>query len=236
MTNGSRATSELNGAGFSCGFAVNSGVGLAGSIAAAAPSGGLSFSVSAVLWTGFASSTISCMNGIYRSYEVVAHPDSTWLAELDDSERYAFWMSVNDVVGLATSVGEARVATRSLLAALESRALIPSMSELARMSSAERVTAVTTAIRGAGRDAETVSLFRRAVSEASLSRGSVTGAHAALSEHAAAELHRAVSEVVSNFSPYVVNAMPSSLVGSASGTLNSTLNVIVSVVNTEPSR
>jgi hypothetical protein len=237
QTNGSRVLPELIGAGLSCGFAVIAGIGVVGSAAAEIPTVGASSILAVASYIGLATSSAQCLNGVVRFQEAVRHPNSRSLAELDNQDWYKVVTFVVDAAGVASGVAGLPQASRNLMAILERRAMIPAAGELATMNRARRTETISNAIQQASRNPETAEAVRRAVAEAVAAAGSgqrsIVGARAvaaAISQETARRLHRSLMEVISGYASLPINALPSSLVGSASGSINTTGGVILNVI------
>jgi hypothetical protein len=238
QANGSRVVPELIGAGLSCGFAVISGIGVFGSVAAEIPTVGASSILAAASYIGFATSSVQCLHGVVRLQEAVRHPNSRSLAELDSQDWYVWTSNVVDAFGVASGVAGLPQASRNLLAILERRAMIPTASQLAGMNRAGRQAALNSAIEQASRNPETAQAVRQAVAEAIAASGSsqrsIVGARAgvaAISQETTRRLHRSLVEVFSGYVSLPINALPSERVGSASGSINFFGGKILNVIN-----
>jgi hypothetical protein len=140
-SNGSRATSELVGAGLSCGFAVVAGVGVLGGAAAEVPTAGTSTALVVVAWVGFVSSGVQCVNGIVRSVEALRNPDKNSLQQWDENTIYTTAVLIVDLVGVVGAIASLPTATRNVLAILERRGGLAAV-KLSTMNSVERRAAI----------------------------------------------------------------------------------------------
>ena len=157
VLNRSQAVPELIGAGLSCGLAVWSGVEIIGGTIGAPATGGTSLVITVIGWTGFAMSSIQCINGLTRSYQVAFHPDEDTLHQWDQNDWYRWSMFAVDAIDVGTGVAGVTLLGRRLARLLaERRALITVVPEglqgLDRMSRDERKRAVQQAIQDLARD------------------------------------------------------------------------------------
>lgn len=241
-SNQSRATSELVGAGLSCGFAVIAGIGVIGGAAAEIPTAGASTVLVVVAWVGFATSAVQCVNGIVRSVEAERNPETNSLQQWDNNQIYSTALLIVDIVGVATAVASLPAATKNLLAVLERRGSLLTAQTLSTMNRVERQAAMRAALAQATRTPEGRAEVLKALRDAGLSekQAAQTLASGAATTRRAGVALRAITEVtatrlnmqllgaLSGGMTPLVSATPSRLTGSASGSINS---VIVHIIN-----
>ncbi|MEW6639438.1 MAG: hypothetical protein AB1586_02965 [Pseudomonadota bacterium] len=107
---------ELWGMGVSCTGAVVAGIGVAGAVAAAPETGGLSLPAAALLWGGATASAAQCGVSFYRFGNVVRGRDDINVS-LDRDRSYKRAMYILDGVGLVGAGGAIKevAATRAAL-------------------------------------------------------------------------------------------------------------------------
>ncbi|MBV8968038.1 MAG: hypothetical protein JO331_03125, partial [Verrucomicrobia bacterium] len=240
-SNGSRATSELVGAGLSCGFAIVAGIGVLGGAAAEVPTAGTSTVLVVAAWVGFASSGLQCLNGIARSVEALRNPDQNSLQQWDNNTIYSTATLIVDIIGVASAAASLPAATRNLLAVLERRGGLAAL-KLSALNKVERQAAMKEAIEKATRTPEGQKELVDALRKAGLSekQAAQTIAHSAKSARRAGVALRAITEITASrlhmhllsalsggLTP-LVSATPSRVTGSASGSVNS---LIVHIIN-----
>ncbi|MEY2725319.1 MAG: hypothetical protein RLZZ458_1186 [Planctomycetota bacterium] len=241
ISNRSRVGRELLGTGLSCGLAVVAAVGVFGSVAAEVPTGGASTALLVASWAGLGTSGLQCLNGLVRVGAVAADPNGNSLQEWDQNSVYNASTMIVDAIGLASGVASLPVAGRNLWTiiarqrALASRNLTEST--LRSMNQTQRAAVISEAFTEAsrtteGRDAIIRALRERGVGPAALQRSTLSVRNAGLavdviSAERTRRLRAAVLAVLSTPVGGLVSAMPSTIVGNASGSLNT---LIVHVV------
>ena len=219
ITNSSRVNAELTGAGISCTLAVISGVGVIGGVAAEVPTAGASTLLVVMVWTGFVTSGIQCVNAIVRSVEAVQNPDSNSLQRWDSNEIYSTSILIVDAVGVVSSLISLPFATRNLLAILERRGGMVAAGQLERMSRPARQEAIERALQQATRTPEGRAAIEQALREAGLNARQV----AQVMAHGAGTARRArvVSQVITAETARRLNATIRDIVGGVSGVVAS---------------
>jgi len=243
ITNGSRIWSELAGAGLNCGFAVISGVGVLGGAAAELPSGGTSTFLVVVAWAGFATSSVQCLNGIVRTVEATANPDSDSLARWDQNKIYTVSFLVVDAIGVGAGLASLGPNIKNLLAVLERRGGLPAAGALAKMGRDARGKAIQDAINLARRNPESTKILDQALADALSSRtvrrvarnviiaarnsNAITDV---IADETARRLTRAIIDVIGSVDSPIASSLPSNWVGSASGSVNAAGGQLIHVV------
>lgn len=250
VSNDSKITAELVGAGFNCGIAVISGAGVLGGAAATPASGGASLVVTVALWTGFVTSSIQCVNGIVRVAAAVSEPEGDTLARWDANPVYQNTMLAVDGIGLVAGLAALPQGVRTVLQALERRAGVRGLAvAVARATSRnERKQLIREAFEVVTRSPEAASEIQQALRAAGFtgqqSRNVVNygvGTHraarmasTALSEAAGLELARTLRALSSQVGQLAASAtmsgMPQSVVGSASGSVRASADLIPGLV------
>ena len=243
ITNRSRIWSEFAGAGLNCGFAVISGVGVVGSAAAEVPSGGSSTFLLVVAWTGLATSSVQCINGIVRTVEAARHPDSDSISRWDQNKVYTVSFLIVDAIGVGAGLASLGPNVKNLLAVLERRGGLASGEALAKMSRDARGKAIQAALQQARRNPESAKILDEALREAlggrvirRVARNVIIASRNAgqvsdiIADETARRLSRAIIDVVSSVDTPIASAMPSNWVGSASGSVNALGGQLIHVV------
>jgi len=243
ITNRSRMWSEFAGAGLSCGFAVISGVGVLGSAAAEVPSGGSSTFLLVVAWTGFATSSIQCINGIVRTVEATRNPDSDSIARWDQNKIYTVSFLIVDAIGVGAGLASLAPNVKNLLAVLERRGGLASADALAKMSRDARGKAIQAALQQARRNPESAKILDEALAEAlggrvvrRVARNVIIASRNAgqvsdvIADETARRLSRAMIDVISSVDSPIASAMPSDWIGSASGSVNAVGGQLIHVI------
>jgi hypothetical protein len=130
--------SELWATGVSCTGAVVSGVGVAGAVALAPETGGLSLPSAVLLWGGAAASAGQCAVGLYRFSNVVRDRDDL-NESMDKNPEYRATMYVLDGVGLVGAGGAVKEIAETEAALKEAGATLDS-AKLGRLSRQQRLT------------------------------------------------------------------------------------------------
>jgi hypothetical protein len=243
ITNRSRVWSELTGAGLNCGFAVISGIGVLGGAAGEVPSAGTSTFLVVVAWAGFVTSSVQCINGVVRTVEAATNPDSDSIARWDQNRIYTLSFLVVDAIGVGAGIASAGPAIKNLLAVLERRGGLPAAQALGKMGREARAQAIQDALKQARRNPESQKILDKALEEAIGSRtlrrvaanSVIAGRNAAvvsdvIADETARRLMRAIVDVVSAVDTPLASAMPSSSVGSASGSVNALGGQLIHVI------
>lgn len=246
ISNNSRVTSEVVGAGLSCGLTIIAGIGVIGGAAAEVPTAGASTIVVVLAWTGFVTSGIQCINGIVRSAEALSNPTTNSLQQWDDNTIYSTAFLIVDALGLASGFAALPATMKNLLAVLQRRGALLSLAQLERMSRAERQVALRAAVQQATRTEEGAAEMATALRNAGLSErqaasvlanGASTARRArtalrAISSVTATRLNAQLLGAISGGLSPLVSASPSRITGSGSGVINS---LIVHVLNVQSS-
>jgi hypothetical protein len=219
---------------------VISGVGVLGSAAAEVPSAGTSTFVLVVAWAGFAASSVQCLNGIARVTAIAANPDGNTRQEWDSNKIYTRSIFVVDPIGVASGLASLPQATRNLLQILERRGGLATTQLLSQMNRAERAAMIQEAVRQASRNPESAKLLEEALKDAGALRQATTSTGASVriakatlnvvSRETTRRLTRAVLDVVANIDGPIASGLPSSWVGSASGSVNTIGGLVLSIV------
>jgi hypothetical protein len=234
VTNKSRLVPELVGAVASCGLTGLSALGMVAGAAAEVPTGGASTALVILGWTGVATSGLQCINGIVRSAEAIANPDSDSLEQWDKNDVYKWSFLIIDGVGVATSVVGMAAGMKNLWAILERRGGLMAADKMANLSRAERAEAVRRAIAQASQTPEGKAAVAKALKEAKLkpnqvkqamTRGVSTvrlskKAMAAVSADAASRVFKSTRDILAGVAGLGVSASSSKYTGSGSGSLN----------------
>lgn len=235
ITNGSHFWRELRGAGLSCGLAVVSGIAVSGGVLLEIPSAGTSTVLVVAGWTGLGMAGLQCGNGLVRSWQTMANPDSDSLQQLDDDRIYKTLFLAIDAVGIAAAVVQIPLAVRNLYAVLQRRGSLSAVDELSRLSRAERAAQTKEALRRATQTPEGRQAVEAALREAGLTQKQVaqsfgygaettrraTVVSKVISTETTTRLNTTIRNIISGFAGIGVSATPSSWTGSASGSVNS---------------
>ncbi len=119
ITNGSRLRQELIGAGLSCSLTVVSAVAVVGGVAGEVPSAGASTLLVIAGWTGLITSGAQCANGLVRSWQTIANPETNSLQQWDNNRYYSTAFLIIDAVGVVSSLVQLPFAVRNLMGILE---------------------------------------------------------------------------------------------------------------------
>ena len=241
VTNRSRMGLEFVGAGLSCGLTVVSAVGVLGGVAAEIPSGGTSTFLVVAGWVGLTTAGLQCLNGLVRVGMVVSNPDGNSLQQLDSNTLYSGTTVVVDALGLASGVASLPAAGRNLWAILARQRSFAarglSETALRQMNRAERLRVIGEVVEEAsrtpeGRDAIIAAARRVGVGSQSIqSTSGLSVRNAArmagvISAETTRRLHATVLSAISVPAGGVVSALPSSVVGNASGSVNWVINIV----------
>lgn len=240
-TNRSKIGPELIGAGLACGLTIVSAFGVAAGVAGEIPTGGASTFLVLAGWTGFGTASIQCANGLVRVGSLIATPQGNTLAQWDNTGWYSTSILVVDAIGIAGGITSLPLQVRNLFAVLSrQRSFIArglSLEALRNMNRAGRINAISEVFADAGRTAEGREALVKAAREMGVgprTLQSTTG----LSVQASAKMVKSISietsrrlmasvrDILATTAGTTGSAMPSSLVGSASGSVNYTINVI----------
>lgn len=244
ITNRSRVWSELAGAGLNCSFAVISGVGVLGSAAGEVPTAGASTFLLIVAWTGFVTTGIQCINGVVRTVEAVRAPDSDSLARWDQSKIYTMSFLIVDAVGIGAAVLTAPAAVKNLLGVLERRGGMASSQKLAAMGREARAKEIQSAMLKARQNVQSAKELEQALKDAlsaktlrRVAAGNVVVAsrnagtiNKVITDETARRLERAILDIVGVVDSPIASGLPSTVVGSASGSVNALGGQIIHVV------
>lgn len=250
VTNDSRVGRELIGAGLSCGFTAIAGVGFVASLAAEGVSLGTSTFLAVAAWGGMVSGGLQCMNGLYRSYEVIANPHSDSLEQLDNEVWYSRTCFVVDAVGVLSAVVGIGAARRALLELLERRAALPSAAALERMTRPERDVAMREALRRASQtpaarrelqqalqeafpDRNIAAMMRAGGSSGTLTTGRVVSG--IISQQLATSIGNEIRGIILSVAGIGVSATPASWTGSGSGSVNTIATTVINIIEIAPS-
>lgn len=235
ITNGSRLRQELIGSGLSCSLTVVSGIAVFGGVAGEIPSGGLSTVLVVAGWTGLITAGAQCGNGLVRSWQTIANPDTNSLQQWDDNRYYSTAFLIIDTVGIVAAVVQLPLAVRNLYAVLQRRGGLMAANELSRLSRPERAAQTREALRRATQTPEGRQAVETALREAGLIERQVAQAfnYGAQTTRRATVVSRVISaettirlnatlrDIISGVAGVGVSATPSRWTGSASGSVNS---------------
>ncbi|MGH9594626.1 MAG: hypothetical protein ACRD5L_16165, partial [Bryobacteraceae bacterium] len=243
-TNRSRMWAEFAGAGLNCGFAVVSGTGVIGSAAAEIPSAGTSTFVLVVAWTGFATSSLQCVNAIVRSVAAVAHPDSDSISRWDESRIYSIGFLIVDALGVVSAIASMRPALKTLIAVLRTKGGLMATEDLLKLGRLAKAKEIQRALAQAARSPESRKALEEALKEAGVSGrtlrraagNAVIAARNAevignvIAKETARRLERAFLEVIAAGGTPVASAIREEDVGAASGSVRAAGGLIAHVV------
>lgn len=242
VSNRSAIGAELTGAGLACGFTIIAAAGVVAGAAAEVPTAGASTILVYASWIGMVTSGIQCVNGVARAAAAISAPDDNTLQRWDANEWYTGIIFTVDLIGVVSSLVSLPAATRNLLAILERRSGQAALrAAVERASREERRRLIQEAMRQATRTADGAAEVRAALEAARLTgrqaaqvieHGAGTARRArivagALSEVTGVRLFRTCRDVLGGVGGIVASATPSSLTGSASGSVNTIGSFII---------
>jgi len=241
VTNDSVLGPELIGAGLSCGLTIVAALGVAGGVAAEVPTGGMSSFLVVAAWVGLTTSAIQCANGIVRVGAIIAAPEDNTLQRWDKSAIYTNSILVVDALGVVSGLASLPFATRNLYAVLQRQSSFVarglSFESLRSMNRAQRLAVISEVFEEAARTPEGRAALITAARQAGVGTQTIQRS-ASLSVRGAATVSRVIrDETVRRLSASmrdvfgglvgpVGSGMRSSLVGSASGSVNYVINLI----------
>jgi hypothetical protein len=232
---------ELLGAAANCSLAFVSGIGADASLAGEGVTGGTSTVLLLASWTGFITGSIQCGNGVVRVGAILSDLDGTSLDFLDQDKQYVSAMLLVDVVGVGSSAATLPSQAAELWAAFTRlRAFNQtrlSFESLRRLNQLERLRAITKVYQDAARTGESVGELAAAAKRAQIAARSMkrsTGISVnyastlqrIIGEETLRQLHSALRDVIVTVLPVGLSASPSTLVGSASGSVNYVINIL----------
>jgi hypothetical protein len=241
VTNDSVLGPELIGAGLSCGLTVVAALGVAGGVAAEVPTGGMSTFLVVAAWVGLTTSAIQCANGIVRVGAIIAAPDDNTLQRWDQNATYTNSILVVDALGVVSGLASLPFAARNLFAVLaRQRSFLArglSSESLRSMNRVQRLAVIRELFDEASRTPEgraaLVAAARQAgVGAQTMQRGaslSVRGATTlsrVIRDETVRRLSASLRDVIGGLVGPVGSGVRSSLVGSASGSVNYVINLI----------
>jgi hypothetical protein len=218
-----------------------SGLGAIASLAGEGVTAGASTVLLVASWTGFVTGSIQCGNGLVRIGTALTDLDGTSLDFLDQDKQYVSAMLLVDAIGigstattLSSNVRELWTAFTRLRAFSQSRL---SFEALRSMNQLERLRAISRVFQDTTRTGESVEEIVKAAKRAQIAARTVQRAsgisvsHAATLQHiiekeSIRQLQSALASTVLSAMPLGLSASPSSLVGSASGSVNWVVNIL----------
>ena len=253
VSNRTHIVPELIGATLGCGLFAVSVIGVVGGAAAEVPSAGTSTAVVVAGWVGAGIGGAQCVNGGLRALEAVGNPDDNTLQRLDDNAWYTGLILAMDAAGVIIALGQLGFAGRKLWALLtksSSTAQQLSPEALQQMNKAERAKVIGQLITKAEQSPEGRAAVQAALAEVKASQAFING-KSGLSvarattllptvEDAAyrsnllvlqGDLNRELAQFTKqNWTTFVgtgINVLPSEYVGSASGSVNASVDYLV---------
>ena len=253
VSNRTHIVPELIGATLGCGLFAVSAFGVVGGAAAEVPSGGTSTVVVVAGWVGLSIAGAQCVNGGLRALEAANNPNDNSLQRLDGNTWYTGLILAMDAVGVIIALGQLGLAGRKLWALMTkptSAAQQLSPEALQQMNKYERAKVIRQMMAVAEQSPEGRAAVQAALAEVKASQGfvdgksglSVAGATRMLPavEDAAyrsnlfilqGDLNRELAQFTKeNWTTFVgtgINVLPSEYVGSASGSVNASIDYLV---------
>lgn len=241
VTNRSRLGPELAGAGISCGLTAVAFFGVAGGVAAEVPTGGAATFLVVAAWTGFVTQSIQCANGLARIMEIRISPESDSLEQWDHNNFYKYFMLIVDGAGVTTGVASLPFAMRNLWAVLSRQRSFAacglSLDRLKAMNRAQRLQAIQEVVGEASRTPEGRDALMLAARESGVGAKSIQSTVGlsvrnadrmvnVVRDETIRRLKGSLAEIGGSIGGFGASAMPSRLVGSASGSVSWLINVI----------
>ena len=234
LRNRSKVWGELGGTLVSCGATVVSGLGIFGSVAAEVPTAGASTILLVASWTGFITGGVQCLNGAVRTGQAVFNPEGTEIDYWDNDPYYKDFFQKVDYMSLGSGAVGTGYALRNLTAVVaRQNALLArnlDLKSLGRLGKHERMKIIKEMVEEAGKTPEGRAALEAAAKEIGVKDYALRGTTLS-SKHAfkmtkvvtaetTKRLNASLGELIAQAVSVTANAMPSSITGSSSGTLN----------------
>jgi hypothetical protein len=239
VTNLSQLGPELIGLGISLAFTVVSAVGVAGGVAAEVPTGGASTVIVVASWTGLVTAGIQSANAAYRVGLILSDPHSNSLAKLDENADYSKAILIVDGLGVVSGFAALPFTVKAMWPSLKQlmklRKITITEEAFAKMNRVERGRLVRSVLEQSKKDpAAKIHLKELAKSlgmktatldrDGSLSKKNAVILSQTIGKQASTKVKDAIKSYKWSAAGAGASAMPSSLVGSASGSVNYSIN------------
>ncbi|MET0595539.1 MAG: hypothetical protein ABW133_22760 [Polyangiaceae bacterium] len=246
VTNRSRLGPELIGAMVACGLTIVAAAGMTAGVAAEIPTGGASTFLVYAGWVGLTTGAIQCANGLVRVNGILAAPNDNSLQRWDKNPYYEYSILVVDALGVASGVASLPFQARNLYAVLARQKSFVArglnLETLRAMNRAQRLKVVSEVFAEAARTPDGRAALLQSAREAGLGARTLqsssgmsvrasTKIASAISIETARRLKQSIWDVVATVSGVTASGLPSEHVGSASGSVNYTINLIESPAN-----
>ncbi len=251
IQNHSVLTQELIGAGLACTLAGVSIAGVVGGVAAEVPSAGTSTVVVVVAWTGAVTSGVQCANGLVRLGAIWADPEGNTLQRWDQNSLYAGSILIVDALGVVSGFASLGIAGRNLWTLMQrtrgfkswglSESILKSMNRAERAQAIEGMLAEVAetphgqeAIKAAIAEAEAAGKTLVKSGRTNLSVQAASRIAKTIDKQTAAALQKALNDLLvaeakaglATGAGIGASGLPSSWVGSASGSVNWLIHLV----------
>jgi hypothetical protein len=241
VRNRSRLGPELIGAGIACTVTLASALGVVGGVAAEVPTGGASTFLVLAGWSGLVTGGIQCGNGLVRVGAIFADLEGDSLAVWDKNQIYSVAILIVDAIGVVGAVGSLPYAVRNLWSVISRMKAFNnaklSFEALRAMNRVQRLKAISKLFQEASRTEDGTVALVTAAREAKIGAGTLQRSsglsinHSStlqriIKEETVRRLEASLRDLFSNLYGLGASASPSSVTGSASGSINWVINLL----------